>query len=180
MNPGERFPAPILRDARHGGEVPLRAPARGSVVLFLSHGTGCERCQAYVAELASADDTFRIWGGRGIAVISDEREAAAAAVPDLAAPRFSVVADAAGGLPDRLGLRPPALLVSDRFGECYACYGPECGGDTPAASTGEKEEDPHASLPELGAVTEWLSFLGTQCPECGVPDTAGRGEWAHS
>jgi hypothetical protein len=27
-------------------------------------------------------------------------------------------------------------------------------------------------------IEEWMKFLATQCPECGVIDEPGHGEWA--
>ncbi|MGQ0814860.1 MAG: hypothetical protein ACT4O1_10400 [Gemmatimonadota bacterium] len=41
-----------------------------------------------------------------------------------------------------------------------------------------KETTTFTDLPSAIEVEEWLRYLATQCPECGVMDEPGRGEWA--
>ncbi|HEX2026961.1 MAG TPA: hypothetical protein VHF25_03065 [Nitriliruptorales bacterium] len=39
------------------------------------------------------------------------------------------------------------------------------------------DRDDHDPLPDAGEIEEWAKFLGTQCPECGVPDQPDTGQW---
>ena len=66
-------------------------------------------------------------------------------------------------LADRVGISETEahLIVTDRFGEIWE-----------ACSIGADHEDGElVSIPDL---VEWVDYLGTQCPECGVLDTTDR------
>lgn len=52
------------------------------------------------------------------------------------------------------GSGAPAVLIADRYGEIFAEYHAR---QTPG-------------LPGINDVLQWLAFINSQCPECGVPD----------
>jgi len=58
------------------------------------------------------------------------------------------------GAVDYQGHPVTATYVTDRFGEVFAVY---------RASEGQ-------AMPSGGEIVEWLSFINSQCPECGVPE----------
>jgi peroxiredoxin len=165
VRPSERIPALELRDARDERKVRLRAPELGSMVLWFPHAVDCVGCRRYLDQLSAAETAFRHWDGRLIAVLPGTPEAAvAAAATSRNHSRFSIVADPERALARSLGLSGDAdLLIADRFGECFH-----------AARAAEGDHD---ALPAPDEVERWLTYLGTQCPECGVPDTAADGEW---
>lgn len=51
----------------------------------------------------------------------------------------------------------PSVVIVDRYGQVWF----------------ESETE----LPDAREIEEWTKFLATQCPECGVPDEPGYGEW---
>lgn len=55
---------------------------------------------------------------------------------------------------DTGGTVVPAVFVADRFGEIYAEY---------------SSKDP-LGLPRIDEALQWLTFISSQCPECGVPE----------
>lgn len=86
--------------------------------------------------------------------------------PSIAARRgpkvFPTLLDAEGrihrdvGAINAAGRPAPAVFVTDRFGEIFAAYVP-----------GHR-----SGLPSAKEILEWLVFINTQCPECGVPEWA--------
>jgi peroxiredoxin len=58
------------------------------------------------------------------------------------------------GAVDGQGHPATAVYVTDRFGEVFAVY---------RAAEGQ-------AMPSGGEIVEWLSFINSQCPECGVPE----------
>lgn len=57
-----------------------------------------------------------------------------------------------------------AVIVIDRFGTVWEHH--------------TSSRDDHSALPDPDAVEETAKFLGTMCPECGVPDWPNTGDWA--
>ncbi len=53
----------------------------------------------------------------------------------------------------RRGEMLPAILVADRHGEIYAQYHTQAH-----------------RLPKVDEILQWLAFINSQCPECGVPE----------
>lgn len=71
---------------------------------------------------------------------------------------FCVLADADGRCHAQFGvgagaMSPPVLYLTDRFGEIFSVQ--------PAAQA--------LPLPAVREILEWLAFINSQCPECGVP-----------
>ncbi len=157
---GDRLPPLTLPRAEDGAPVVWRAPRRGApVVVFLATR---DAGRAYLRDLAAAEPEFRVWYGRPIVVLPTGLELRSV-VPADAADTLTVVSDPGGEAHRRCGVGEgsAALFVADRWGQIYL-----------AARTGDETE-----LPPTDEIEEWLRYLATQCPECGVPDEPGRGEW---
>lgn len=52
------------------------------------------------------------------------------------------------------GSGAPAVFIADRYGEIFAEY--------------HAQQRP--GLPETNDILQWLAFINSQCPECGVPE----------
>lgn len=168
---GDRLPAASLPSATTGRPVPLREPAAGSVAI-LALPAEPERFADYARAFVLPRPGYHYWAGRPIVLIPGSPEAAARAAAALGLPGEDedpsggrrVLVDVDGALRRRwrIPAADAAVIIADRWGEVYA------------AMTGS---DP-GELPGPDAVDEWLRFLSTQCPECGVIDEPGPGEWA--
>lgn len=158
---GERLPRLTLPRAPSGESVSWRAPPRGAPVVVFLHAADCEACRAYLGELAGLGRELDVWDGRPLAVAPGDT---AAAAPLAATVPFPVLADADGLARRRCGVPDgsAAVFVADRWGRVYH------------AVTAASERE----LPAPRQVAEWLKYLATQCPECGVPDEPGYGAWA--
>ncbi|HEX7052030.1 MAG TPA: hypothetical protein VF188_17610 [Longimicrobiales bacterium] len=157
---GDRLPALEMTDERSGARVQWRAPARGAPVVVFTGPIEAGDGARYLESLSAAAPALALWGGRPIVVVPGIEAARAAAE---AAPSFPILVDGDGAAARRCGVAAgrAALLIADRWGQIYDA--------TYADSTRD--------LPDAGAIEEWLRFIATQCPECGVPDEPGRGEW---
>ncbi len=114
---------------------------RRSLILAFLH-SGCERCEAFVADLASHEQKIRESDGEVRVVLDTEEETA-----------FPVLVDAEQrARRDLLGLDTalPAILVLDRDCAAYESH--------PASD--------HA-FPDAGEVAGTLWHLSIMCPECG-------------
>lgn len=166
LRPGDRLP-PLTLEATGGRSIHLRAPSRDASVLVFPHSAECEDCRAYLRALSDEADELRQWYGRILAVLPPCPAAESAASNGEARDRslaFPVLMDTSGEARERCGVAPgeAAILIADRYGEVYE-------------ATGAGAE--HA-FPSVRDVESWLRFLATQCPECGVIDEPGFGEWA--
>lgn len=74
---------------------------------------------------------------------------------------FPVLLDTTGATRGWAPVGEAAVVVADRFGVVYDQAHSRDAND----------------LPDTAALIEWLRFLATQCPECGVPDEPGFGEY---
>jgi peroxiredoxin len=165
--PGDRLPDLAL-PATTGGAIQLRSPAEGPLVLVLVRFADAAACREYLDTLAGASADFAVWDGRLLAVFDsppgrgtrteEEVEAGAPTFP------FAAAVDEEHRLRRSCGLRPAetAVIIADRWGEIYF------------VATDEGE----SALPNAATIEEWLRYLATQCPECGVPDESVGGEWA--
>lgn len=150
---GSRLPSLVSRV--DGGEVRWRDPARGATVAVFLQSGDRDADRRYLDELTAAVPDFALWGGRVIVVMPDAT-AETAAIPSGGSARSLAVVTETMGEAEHCGVGAgdDAILIADRWGEIY--HGAR--GDSPAV------------LPGPGEITEWLKFLATQCPECGVPD----------
>ncbi len=156
LSVGDRLPALTLSgDDR--APVRLRDPARGSPVILLPPDSPAEAFVSYAESLAAAGDRLRDWYGRPLLVIGEGDGS------PLRPPHLPVLADREGALRFRCGAGGEigALVVADRWGQIYLL-----------AATDRADE-----LPTIDALEEWVKYLATQCPECGVIDEPGHGEW---
>lgn len=140
VNPGDRLPDLTLPLSPDGAPHRLRAPGRLSRILLLVHPAGCEGCAAFARELEAEGEEIRAWDGRVLRVAPE----AGGEAP------LSTLADPEGRLAGALGLRPPAVVVADRWGQVHEAR--EAG-------------DGHDFLP-VPEIVSWLRFLAVQCPEC--------------
>lgn len=165
--PGDTLP-PLELETEAGEPFRVETRTRRTRVLVAGHGPGCEACCRYASRLTEAAAEFGRWDGEAIVVVGPggggeletPRAAEGAAVEGSIRPALR---DPEGAARRRLGVPEDrvALLIADRFGEVFL----------------REEADEADALPEPDAVLEWLRYLATQCPECGVPDTAGHGAW---
>jgi hypothetical protein len=133
------------------GTVRLRAPELGSPVLLLIRDEAIDRARPYVRALEDHERDLRDWYGRPL--IITERPVSETALPRAVATREDW---------DGFGVDDSALMIADRWGIVYFAKGTTTFDD----------------LPPLDDVVEWARYLATQCPECGVIDEPGYGEWA--
>jgi hypothetical protein len=133
------------------GVVRLDAPELGAPVLLLVRDGAIERARPYIAALEERLRDLRDWGGRPLLVT--ERNIVDSRLP-------SAVASPEAW--DALGVENSALVIADRWRVVYFARGTTTFADLPAADD----------------VVDWVRYLGTQCPECGVIDEPGHGEWA--
>ncbi len=203
---GERLPALTLPAAAGEGQVRLRPRGRDASVLLLlpsASPSGAPRSRkpgephahestdaprseersdnpsdlrAYVAALTASVPEMRRWDGRLLLVADGgPRAFERFAEPSGSEPLnrnwppghgrsgLAHLVDERRTLRCRLALEEAGtvLFIADRWGEIYH-----------AARLGD------AALPSPAAIIEWLKYLTTQCPECGVIDAPGYGAWA--
>lgn len=166
LRPGDRLPSLSLAAAPDGQVVSLRPSGRDALlVLFLQSPDGAES-RDYLRGLADGDAAFRRWDARPIAVLPADLDAAANLVRDLQPP-FALLADPDGAARRRCGVDDgtAALFVADRWGEVYYSVRAPSESGLPAPQP-------------PGIIMQWVRYIATQCPECGVPDEPGQGEWA--
>lgn len=162
LRAGDRLPSLTLPVAPAGEPRELRAHSRDAAVLLLLPGSEGD-WQAYVDALAAAAPEIEQWYARIFVVLSGELDRARGLRAQLPG-ELTVLADPAGEAYRQLGIRPAgaALLIADRYGQLYEVI----------------EAEAPADLPSIAAVEEWTKYLATQCPECGVIDEPGHGEWS--
>ena len=161
LPPGQRLPRLTLPAAPDGRMISLHDPARGApvIVVLKSDGDGVAGLQ----RLARAAERLELWAGRPLAIVAASLEEATELVGRAGGVPFPVLADVDGTARRRLNVPSDrsALIIADRWGVVY---------DSVLAESG-------AELPDEDEVVEWVRYLATQCPECGVPDEPGHGEW---
>lgn len=135
------------------GPVALRAPDLGSPVLLFVRDAALAGAEAYIASVEAHLADLRDWYGRPLLVT--ERAVRHGALPGL---------QAGPEVWQKIGIGPDqiALIIADRWGVVYHAVATHAVAD----------------LPEPDEIEEWVRFLATQCPECGVIDEPGYGEWA--
>lgn len=190
---GERLPALRLPAATGDGRVRLRPRGRDASVLLLFEGPGHEPSdlRPYLAALTASVPEMRRWDGRLLLVADGGPPEPLSVPPDRgrppgqSRPGLSLLIDEARTLRRRLGLEEAGtvLLIADRWGEIY--HAAARAGSASDPSSGEPPPDEGAEtpaeaapLPSPAAIIEWLKYLTTQCPECGVIDAPGYGAWA--
>jgi len=168
LDVGDRLPNLDLAapgDARPS--LPLRSPPKGAPVLLLPplSGNG-DGASSYARDFAASVAAFRLWYGRPLLVVPSAERATAligdgdgnggAGAGESGADGLQVAVDPDGELRRRLGLDDASwgVFVADRWGILYH-----------VARSPETD-----ALLGVGEIEEWLRYLATQCPECGVID----------
>lgn len=126
---------------------------RSNLVLFFHHGASCGTCRSVLQKLARHVDTLRDEEAGILAIGPDQPSEARALAVALTCP-FPLLSDPSQRIVAQQGLEPPALVVSDRFGEIWAAW-----------SGGRGHE-----LPDVDEIVRWLEFVEVQCPECGAAE----------
>lgn len=155
---GGRLPSLRLR-TDSGQTVDLRRSRNDSLVLVLAHAD-CDDCVAYLDGLAEVADALGALYARPIVVAADEDRAGS-----LADGRgLAAAADPEGRLRTQTGIDvdTAAVLVADRYGVVYRCD--------------VAERNARHDFVAPGDLPDETRYIGSQCPECGVPDDPLRGE----
>ena len=169
LKAGGRLPVVTLTSVASGKQISLREPAAGAPAI-LSLPPSPDRFAEYARTFAAKRPGYTNWAGRPVVLVPGDLANASAAAADAGLTgadggigETTVLVDADGSLRRGWGLADDvaAVIVADRWGEVYAV----------AAGTDPSE------LPGPDAIDEWLRFLAMQCPECGVIDEPGLGEW---
>lgn len=151
--PGDRFrePRALRGTAALGGRTP-----RDAIVLAVVTGDAAV-VRKWLGPVAAAANDIEDWYARLVLVLGDGGAA------DAAGDSRRVVIDENGAVRAALGLErgESAVIIADRFRQVYH----SARVDSPDA------------LPGPDDIEQWTRFLATQCPECGVIDEPGRGEW---
>ncbi len=157
LSVGDRLP-PVQLSSAHGRMVLQSQPRRNLALLLLPENLA--GWMDYLEHFRRAAPGFREWYGRPMLVLS---KADGDLLSEGGDDAVLAAADPERVLAGRLGMEPgqAGLLVADRWGEIYHL------------TRAWRAED----LPRVEEVEEWLKYLATQCPECGVPDESGHGEW---
>jgi len=141
VHPARRLPDLALPSAS-GSMVRLRGGGRRSPVLVLVHARRCAACDAFVARLGSAAAALREWDGEVLVIAPAGEPAPGSDFPFLHDPEARVAS--------ALGVRAPAAVIADQWGEVHE-----------AREAGEEHR-----FPTEAEIEEWLRFLAIQCPEC--------------
>ena len=144
IGPGDRLPDITLQAVPAGHPVRIRPTRRHSSLFIFIHGPECERCNDFIRQVAAESELLAEWDADPVVVLPG---------PFLADPRtgpFPVLSDSEARFAGSLGLRAPACVIADQWGEVHLRH--EAG-----------EDHSFAAIPELVA---WARFLAIQCPEC--------------
>lgn len=129
-----------------------------NLVLVFAGGGGVND-RKVLTEIAAEYSRFQEEQTQVLTILQCAREKAVMIKQQAKLP-FPVLVDEDGGIHrsagavDGQGQPSTAIYVTDRFGEVFAVYR---GADGQVMPTG-------------GDIVEWLSFINSQCPECGVPE----------
>ena len=132
---------------------------RGRANLVLIAADDDEQTTELLSSLASEYPTMEELQAVVLLVVRKTREAASSKANGLKLPYLTLI-DSDGrihsdlGAVDADGNTQTAVYVTDRFGEVFGIYRLRDG----------------ALLPSVKEIVEWLEFVNSQCPECGVPE----------
>lgn len=147
VNPSRRLPELSLPLYSTGEPTPIRLRRRRSPLLILVHGSVCLLCAEFVARLEAEVEAIQDWDGYPLVITTGTRDAHEVAA---SAAVFPVVMDAEGRLAGALGIRAPAVIIADQWGEVH---------ETREAGDGH-------DFPRAREVVTYLRYLSIQCPEC--------------
>jgi hypothetical protein len=158
---GDRLPILELRSAPHGRIEKFRQRSPDALVLLLLPEDG-PASRVTVEALADRAEAIEHWYAHILVVAGPPEHAAEIASHTRG--KLTVIADPDRATFERIGIAAgnAALVIADRYGQIYEL----------AEATAATE------IPSTDEIEEWTKFLATQCPECGVIDEPGYGEWA--
>jgi hypothetical protein len=158
LAPGDHLPVTRLVEApdSRGRSIPDRS-RDALVIIYLPDDLA--PWIGYLKRLEAAVDEIQHWYSQVVVIVTGAPGGVRAAVPRLAA-----ATEEQPVLREMLGVQHgrAVLLIVDRYGQIYH------------RASGARAED----LTPVSEIEEWVTFLATQCPECGVIDEPGYGEWA--
>jgi hypothetical protein len=161
LEPGDTLPDTTLIGGPGADGLAIPSPSRNALVLFLLPRE-TSAWIPYLRGVAAKVDDLQQWYSEVVAVVPGDADSAR----ELRVPvsPLRTAAEAEPVLRERTGVadEQAALLVVDRYGQLYH------------AAIAERPDQ----LPGVTELEEWVRFLATQCPECGVIDEPGYGEWA--
>jgi hypothetical protein len=162
LRAGDYLPPLELPAAPIGATFHLVTQGRDATVLLLVPAQ-LEPWKSYLAALAATAAEIEQWYARILLVLHGDLRLARR-LRELASAALTVLVDPQAETHRQSGVDPAhaALLIVDRYGQIYD------------AVEAARPDD----LPSLADIQEWTKFLATQCPECGVIDEPGHGEWA--
>lgn len=151
MRVGSRLPSLVSRT--DGIELRWRDPSRGATVAVFLQSDDSDSDQAYLRGLRAAADDFRVWDGRVIVIMPGGESGSTGHAGALGS--VAVVTEPTGEA-EHCGVQvgEDAVLIADRWGQVYH------------GARGASAD----ALPNPAEIEEWLRFISTQCPECGVID----------
>lgn len=132
---------------------------RGHANLVIVAADDDQRTGAFVSSLAKQYSTIKGLEAAVLVIVRKPREAAAWHARRLKLP-FVTLIDGDGRVHRDLGATAAdgrtqaAIFITDRFGEVFGVYRLRDG----------------AELPSITEIVDWLEFINSQCPECGVPE----------
>ena len=132
---------------------------RSNLVLIFAGGKDGGSDIKILAEIATDYAGFLDEQTQVLAIVQCTREKAARIKAKTNLP-FPLLVDEDGrihrdtGAADKYGQPVTAIYITDRFGEVFAVY---------RAAEGQ-------TMPEVREIVTWLSFINSQCPECGPPE----------
>jgi hypothetical protein len=144
IGPGDRLPEISLRAVPGGQPVRVRPARRRSSLFILVHGLDCERCVDFIRLVAAGSDLLREWDADPVVLLPDPLVAEPRAGP------LPMLSDSEARFSGSLGVRAPACVIVDQWGEVHLKH--EAG-----------EDHSFAAFSEL---VDWARFLAIQCPEC--------------
>ena len=144
-----RLPDRALPDRAGGAPVPLRQARQGTVLVLL--GSPLEpRDAEFVQALAAHREALRAWDGRVLLIVAEaEASLAAWLAASLAAsqPPLAVLVDADRAVAAPADVTPPALVITDQYGEAYFRDSITAG----------------RAWPTVASIEQWLRFLAIRC-----------------
>ena len=140
-----RLPDRVLPDRAGGPSAPLRQARHGTVLVLLGSSVTRDD-RAFLQALTAHHEALRAWDGRVLLIAADVEASMTAALDALRLP-FPVLLDAEKEIATAADVRPPALVITDQYGEAYVRQSITAERPWP---TGE-------------SIEQWLRFLAIRC-----------------
>ena len=137
----------------------FRYRGRQSLIILFHDGADCAECAGLLRKLAADSARFEAEGAQLISVSTgdgpDER-----ALAESIAPHILTLFDPQRKASGVQGFTPPALVITDRYGEIFALWRP----------------DDEQALPAVEDIYGWLVWIEAQCAACTTINWAKVGD----